>query len=90
MSLLPLLKRSSSDCWPNLIFTKQFIGLVRKSIKRLKLLKSEDTGGKTAITEVCSVGRRGSQVATPAQADVHWVFPSETVVSVKTLPTSSW
>lgn len=41
-----MLKRSSLDYWLNLIFAKQFVGLVRKYKRRLKLLENEDTGSE--------------------------------------------
>lgn len=44
LSLLPVLKRSSLDSWPNLVgLALRFVGFVRKSVKRLKLWKNEDT-----------------------------------------------
>lgn len=47
LSLLPGLKKSSLDSWPNLVgLALHFVGFVRKSVKRLKLWKNEDTNGK--------------------------------------------
>lgn len=47
LSLLPVLKRSNLDSWSNLVgLALYFVGFVRKSVKRLKLWKNEDTKGK--------------------------------------------